>query len=202
MLSLLLLVPCGAPERAVSIRFAATVGGAPFACGETYDGIGTTTDRKNEPRIPPSAHLPPRQPRCPSRRGAPTWWPEPEKTRSPCLAHGSAPGPACSRRPVVAHGVEPRRAGRAAKPVEDAPRGRRVHDHAAQRERAAAARAREAVYPEHPLQQVAPAWPLPREPHARMPREPLGAPRLGHVGGRGLGTTSARHAAFAASTPR
>ena len=48
------------------------------------------------------------------------------KTPSPRLAHGSAPGPACSRPPVVAHGVEPRRAGRTAEPVEDAPGGRRV----------------------------------------------------------------------------
>jgi uncharacterized repeat protein (TIGR04052 family) len=42
MLSLFLLVACGTPELAVSIPFSATVDGAPFACGETYDGIGTS----------------------------------------------------------------------------------------------------------------------------------------------------------------
>lgn len=42
MLPLLLLAACGTSEPlAVSIPFQATVDGAPFACGETYDGIGT-----------------------------------------------------------------------------------------------------------------------------------------------------------------
>jgi hypothetical protein len=140
------------------------------------------------PNPPILAPAPPRrQPLRPSRRGAPTWWPEPETTPSSCLAHGSAPGPAYSRRLVVARAVGVRRARGAAEAVEDPPCGPRVEHQAAERERAAAAGAREAVYPKHPLQQVAPARALAREPHARMPREPLGATRLGLVGGLGGG---------------
>jgi uncharacterized repeat protein (TIGR04052 family) len=42
MLPLLLLAACGDPEPLeVSIPFAATVDGAPFACGQTYEGLGT-----------------------------------------------------------------------------------------------------------------------------------------------------------------
>ena len=87
------------------------------------------------------------------------------------------------------HGRDRRRAGRVTPQrrgmVEIAAGARAAH--AAQRERAAAAGAREAVYPEHTLQQVAPAPGFPREPHPRVSRVPLRATLLGRVGGLGSG---------------